>query len=1075
MNKFTLFIALLFVVAVAPAQQTKSLFYEPSLSPDGDEIAFISGGDIWTVPTAGGEARLLIAQEGTESRPLYSPDGKSMTFTSGRSGNGDVYIFHFETGEVKRLTFDDAFEEVSAWSPDSKFIYFTTTGHDIAGMADVFRVPAAGGTPMAVLQEPYTNEYFGSPSPDGSSIIYNARGVSSRQWWRHGHSHLDESEIWLWKEKGNQQTKITNRGAKEIWPMWNADGSSIYYMSDRDGNENLWSKPISGEAKQLTRFTDGRVLWPAISKKGNVIVFERNFQIWKYDIASGKATQVNISKRGAQPVPMAEHLRLTNQFSSLTLSPDGKKVAFIARGEIFAASAKDGGDAMRITNSSYVEEEPVWSPDSKRIMYVLDDGGTSTIYEYSFVTRMRKKITTGDGRDESPLFSHDGKSLAYTRNGKELHVMDLASGKDRLVARAHFGRGPISSTNSIAWAPDDKWVAYASFGFKTFRNVFVVPAAGGEAKQVSFVSNTFGGRVEWSANGKSMFFVTQQRTENGLVARIDLVPRTPLFQEDKFSDLFVDPMPGDKKSPADAKGTATTKDTLAIKAGAQNTFQFAEVSRRLNYLPIGMDVNDIKLSHDGKTLLLVATVAGQSNLYTYSLDELSKEPAVAKQITSSAGQKSNPQFTNDDKEVIYLERGIVYKATLETRQSKPIDIAIELNVDFAAQKSGIYQQAWNIQNDFFYDSLHHGSNWNNVLKQFDPWAKAAQTPDELRRVISQMLGELNASHSGISAPGNQIVTADARVGLTFDRGECDKTGKLKVSSVIGLSPADVSGSIQPGDYILAVDDTLVTQELNFDRLLLNKIGKRVRFSVSPTGQAKDAKIVSLLPVNQATEKRLLYRQWVNQQREYVRKASGGRLGYVHMFDMSSESLNQLYLDLDAENHAKDGVVIDVRNNNGGFVNAYALDVLARQGYMTMTIRGLPSAPARSQLGQRALELPTVLVTNQHSLSDAEDFTEGYRTLGLGKVVGEPTAGWIIYTSGTTLIDGSSMRLPFIRVTDHEGKNMELNPRKVDLFVTRPLGESVLNKDSQLDAAVKTLIDQLGASKPGSVNLMRQKE
>ncbi|HWA35622.1 MAG TPA: LpqB family beta-propeller domain-containing protein [Cyclobacteriaceae bacterium] len=1068
MKKLSILTVILLIAYHGSAQQVASLFYEPSLSPDGTEIAFVSGGDIWTVPVSGGEARLLIAQEGTESRPLYSPDGKSMAFSSARTGNGDVYVFNFSTGDVQRLTFDDAAEEVSAWSPDSRFIYFSSTGHDISGMADVFRVPALGGTPMAVLEEPYTNEYFATPSPDGSAIVFSARGVASRQWWREGHSHLDESEIWLWKEKNNQLQKLTNRGAKEIWPMWNADGSAIFFMSDRDGHENLWTKPISGDAKQLTKFADGRVLWPSISRNGSTIVFERNFQIWKYEVGSGKASQVTISKRGAQPVAAVEHVKLTNQFNNLALSPDGKKVAFIARGEIFAASVKDGGDAARITNSPEAEEQPIWSPDSKKVVYVLNDGATSSLYEYTFSTQARRKLTNSGERDESPVFSHDGKSIAFTRNGKELHIYDVATGKDRTVAKGYFGRGPFSSSNTLAWSSDDKWIAYASFGHKTFRNVFVVPAAGGESMQVSFLSNTFGGRIEWT--GKSIFFVTQQRTEDGLVARIDLVPRTPVFQEDKFSDLFVDPIPADRKITPPAKTTGTSKDTLVAKTNFPAAIQFADIARRLNFLPIGMDVDDIRISHDGKTLLLIATVAGQSNLYTYSLDESSKEPPVAKQITSTAGQKSNPQFTADDKEVIYLERGTVYKATIESRQAKPIDIAAELNVDFAVQKNAVFQQAWNIQNDFFYDSLHHGSNWRNVLKQYEPLALASKTPDELRRVISQMLGELNASHSGISAPASQNVTVDARTGLRFDRTEYEKSGKLKVTSVIALSPADVSGGIHAGDYVLAVDDTVLTRDMNFDRLLLNKIGKRTRLAVSSSGLAKDSKIVALMPVNQTTEKRLLYRQWVNQQREYVKKASGGRLGYVHMLDMSAESLNQLYMDLDAENHARDGVVVDVRNNNGGFVNAYALDVLSRKGYMTMTVRGLPSAPARTQLGQRALELPTVLVTNQHSLSDAEDFTEGYRALGLGKVVGEPTAGWIIYTSSATLVDGSVMRLPFIRVTDHEGKNMELNPRKVDVAVSRDLGESAQNKDAQLDVAVKTLLDQLGTSKPAPVNL-----
>jgi C-terminal processing protease CtpA/Prc len=216
------------------------------------------------------------------------------------------------------------------------------------------------------------------------------------------------------------------------------------------------------------------------------------------------------------------------------------------------------------------------------------------------------------------------------------------------------------------------------------------------------------------------------------------------------------------------------------------------------------------------------------------------------------------------------------------------------------------------------------------------------------------------------------------------------------------------------------------------------------------------------PVNLASEKGLRYRQWVEQRRAYVEKVSDGRLGYVHMADMSAQSLSQLYIDLDAENQARDGVVIDVRNNNGGFVNVYAIDVLSRRPYLNMTVRGLSTGPARPALGQRSLELPTILVTNQHSLSDAEDFTEGYRALRLGKVVGEPTAGWIIYTSGTTLIDGSTLRIPFIRITTADGSPMELHPRPVDVPVTRPIGESYTGRDVQLDTAVHELLQHIDA-------------
>jgi tricorn protease len=239
--------------------------------------------------------------------------------------------------------------------------------------------------------------------------------------------------------------------------------------------------------------------------------------------------------------------------------------------------------------------------------------------------------------------------------------------------------------------------------------------------------------------------------------------------------------------------------------------------------------------------------------------------------------------------------------------------------------------------------------------------------------------------------------------------------------------------------------------VNLDEQLQHKVDKRVVLNVS-------GREVVLKPAASLGDQ--MYRDWVEKNREYVTKISGGKLGYVHMRDMSDNALTQLYLDLDAQNRAMSGVVVDIRNNNGGFVNAYALDVLSRRPYMTMTNRGGPPGPARTVLGQRSLELPTILVTNQHSLSDAEDFTEGYRTLKLGKVVGEPTAGWIIYTGAMELVDGTSMRMPGTLVVGSDGKKMEGNPRAVDITVTRPLGETYTGKDSQLDAAVKELLAEI---------------
>ncbi|AUD03117.1 S41 family peptidase [Spirosoma pollinicola] len=1066
-----------------PAAPTpKFAFAEPSLSPNGTEVAFVSGGDIWTVPSAGGEARLLVSHPDNESRPLYSPDGKYLAFVSSRTGNGDVYLLTLETGDIKRLTYDDGAEVLNAWSRDRKMIYFQSTSKDIAGMNDIYRVSVNGGTPMAITADRYANEFYGAPAPDGKTLAFSARGIASNQWWRKGHSHLDETEIWLYhsdaKKPGTAYERMTEGGAKELWPMWSQDGKTLFYVSDRTQAQNLWMQPLGGKPSPLTKFTDGRVLWPSIGYDGKAIVFERDFQLWKYDIASQQTAPIAIHLRGVAASPAVDRLKLTNQFRELSLSPDGKKVAFVAHGEVFAASAKDGGDATRISHSAANESQPAWTPNSRSLVYTSTRDGVAHLYRYDFATRDETRLTDGSLDDGSPVFSPDGKSLAYVRNGQELRVLDITTKKDRLVKKAYLGRPPFGSNGAVVWSPDGKWIAFASYGAKTFRNISVIPAAGGDSKPVSFLANTFGGNVTWSPDGKYILFSTTQRTETAQIARIDLVPRSPKFREDQFRDLFNEEVPKTLKpaptTPALAKtaardtSTRALGDTAKLDKGGATKIVFEDIRQRLSLLPVGVDVDAHSISKDGKTLLLIATVAGQQNLYTYSLDELGRDQSVARQLTSTAGNKNGAQFSPDGKEIFYLEQGKIQSIALDKREPKPLAVTAEMDVDFGDEKVQVFRQAWDIQNKGFYDSTFHGVDWKAVRASYEPMAAGARTPDELRRLISLMLGELNASHSGISGPAGSVQTTTGRLGLRFDRTEYENSGRLRITEVIPLSPAALSGTIKAGDYLLAVDDTKISATTNLDQLLENQINRRISLMIASSPAAPPQE-VTVRPVNLTTEKGLLYKQWVQQQRQYVEKASGGRLGYVHMYDMSADALAQLSLDLDADNHAKEGVVVDVRNNNGGFVNAYALDVFTRKGYLTMTSRGLPAAPARTQLGQRALETPTILVTNQHSLSDAEDFTEGYRTLKLGKVVGEPTAGWIIFTSAAQLIDGSNLRLPFSKITDNTGKNMELAPRPVDIAVSRPIGESYTDKNSQMDIAVAELLKELNEAKASKVS------
>ncbi|HLG17331.1 MAG TPA: S41 family peptidase [Blastocatellia bacterium] len=1075
-----------FTTVSAAAQRTKpttpeslASFAEPSIAPDRSEVAFVSGGDIWTVPAAGGEARLLVSHPANESRPLYSPDGRKLAFISTRTGNGDIYVLTFETGELKRLTFDDANDQLDAWSRDGRWIYFSSTSRDISSMNDVFRVAVEGGTPMPMSADRYASEYFSAPSPDGSAIAFTARGIAASQWWRKGHSHLDECEIWT-RRQGSPPVyeRVTEGGAKHMWPMWSADGKSIYYMSDESGAQNIHVAGLrgssSGQSKQITHFKDGRVLWPSISYDGRTIVFERNFAIWKLDLPGGQANEVAITRRGLPAGPAVEHLRLTDQIQELALSPDGKKIAFAVRGEIFAASAKDGGEAARVTTSPAAESQIAWSPDSRQVAYVSDREGTPHIFLFDFATNSETQLTREALEDAMPRFSPDGKMLAFERDARELRVMDLDSKQERLAATGYFDRPPLNPDRPFVWSPDSKWLAFVATSGKSFKNAHVVPAAGGASQPVSFLSNVFNNSVSWGPDGTYILFDTSQRTESGQIARVDLIPRTPKFREDQFRDLFKEETPRTMaprtQPPQETRPAQPGTQTDAPPATADQQKKpsqkpveifFDGIRQRVSLLPVGVDVNNHVISPDGKSLLMIAGAAGQQNLYIYSLDELAREPAVARQLTSTLGFKSDAQFSPDGKEVFYLEQGRINVVALDTRQPRPLAVTAEMDVDFAREKLEVFHQAWSYLRDYFYDANYHGVDWQAVRATYAPRISGARTADEMRRLLSLMVGELNASHSGASAPFGSTQPSTGRLGLRFDRGEYEGSGRLRITEVIPLGPAAVTREIKPGDYVLATDGNQITGRTNLDELLSFKIGRRVALTVAGAADGSNKREVAVRPVNQQTEKGLLYRKWVEEKRDYVARVSGGRLGYAHMFDMSMGSLTQLFVDLDVENHSREGVVIDVRNNNGGFVNVYAIDVLGRRPYLTMTRRGFPAAPARTVLGQRALETPTILVTNQHSLSDAEDFTEGYRTLKLGKVVGEPTAGWIIYTTNVTLIDGTSLRLPFIRIQGSDGKVMEMSPRPVDVPVERPIGESYTGRDNQLDAAVRELLKQVG--------------
>lgn len=1067
---FTLF-GLAAASAAAFAVAPRVALMQPAVSPDGQQIVFVANSALWIVPAAGGTAHILVSDKAADSRPVFSPDGKWLAFASTATGNGDVYLLNLAQGTLTRVTDSDAPDRPSGFSRDGQWLYFTSGRDNIAGFGGVYRVRVSGGTPMPVSFELYRNEEEGVPSPDNSTIALVGEGWGSTQWWRHGHAHIDDSAIWLLTNNGaHSYRRLTPDDARALWPMWAADGQSLYYMSDRSGADNIWQVNLSGNEHALTHFTDGRALWPAISANGKLIAFQRGWDIWTLDPAGGGAHAIPITLGGAVAGPGIEHQTFTKDFEDLALSPDGKKLAFIAHGDVFATASDSPGPAERITHTPAAEFELDWGPKSERLVYVSERDGNDHLFLYDFKSGEEKRLTNGAADDLDPQFSPDGEWIAFIRNGRQLELLNVASGALRTLASGELGlHYPLARGRSFTWSPDSRYIAFMQWGARMYQNAEVVAVAGGAPRPVSFLGNTFSGTPEWSPDGKSLYFTTGQRTEQGQVAEVALVPQAPQFRRQQFLDLFNEPSapePARLGAPAAASNAAPAR--VHAKKPVPVNVDFTDIATRLTLLPTGLNVQAIALSPDGKTLLLTAAVAGHINLYTWSLNRLALKPPVAQQITATPGAKSDAQFSPDGKTVWYLEDGQVRSVAVKGGVPKAFAVAASMNVDFSAEKEVAFEEAWRWLNENYHNPQMNGVNWNAVRSEYAPLVAGAANPPTLYGLLEQMVGELDSSHSGVRAPGQpELVTG--RLGLSFDPANYWDHGTFKIAEVVPLGPAALSGKIAVGDYLLAVDGHPLSAASNLDALLADRIGKQTVLTIAGNANGSGREEVNVKPVNTPDLQHLVYNMWVENNRAMVARLSDGKLGYIDLPDMSEGSLAELYQAINAINGTREGVVIDVRNNFGGFVNAYALDALTRKPYLNMTFRGMQTVGARPVLGQRALERPTVLITNRVTLSDGEDFTEGYEELGLGKVVGEPTAGWIIYTSNVKLIDGATVRLPFITVTTEDGQPMELHPRPVNVEVAEPLGSSYHDQDPRLAAAVRVLLEQLNQAKSGSAN------
>lgn len=1068
----------------------------PVISPDGTRIAFVYAMDIWLVDSRGGDAERLSAHPANHHAPVWSPDGHTLAFCSNRVGSGEIYLLPLDGGSVQRVTSHGRMSTPLAWSADDQ-IYFTSYREQQSSA--LYRVHRDGGTPIMWLAQPYEQLDHMAISPDGSRMAFN---VVRASWWRREPGPYSGSELWVTShalDAADFRRMAASYAGLNRWPMWAVDGAGLFYISDRDGVENIWFEPMEGgEARAITSFRDGRVLWPTISANGAAIVFEREFGIWRLDLASGVVAALPVRVRPDTKQSLSRPVTYTRDLIELALAPDGKKVAFVARGEIFvdfadkeAERERRLGPSFRVTNTPFRESDIDWAPDSRNLVYTSDRHGDQELYRYDFATRIETRLTNAPLRKCMPTYAPNGAWIAYARGSDEIRLIDTASGEDQAFVRANLAIG-----TSFAWSPDSRWLVFSAQDDRAFSNMYVQRMGETSARQISFLSNLSAFRPLWSSDGLFLVFTTQQYRDEAQIVRIDLQSRKPQFREDEFEKLFEakdskkleqkddSPEASAPLATADVGGAPVAGEEPAPGAPAappasspapapqkpepkQVEIVFAGIERRRQFLTAPqLDASAQAISPDARDLVFLANFAGKTNLWTMPLDEARAEQAP-RQLTASTSGKWTVQFAPDGKSFYYLDAGQITIRKFPGGEATQLQVSADVLIDFHQEKLQVFDESWRTLRDNFYDPAFRGLDWNAVHTRFRPLAEGAQTSADLHAIMNLMIGELRASHTGAS--GRSSTPDDGYIGVVWDSAAQAADGRLQAVQVIPDGPAALAG-IVVGEVLVAVDSVALEGTVSLDALFHRTVGRRVRLRMlALDGSTRE---LAIRPISAYEYDALRYNAWVDANEVYVHGVSGGRLGYVHIRDMSYPAYQRFLSDLDSEAHSKAGVVVDIRFNGGGHISTFILDVLARRSVLLKSFRSHAPVDAAHYSGNRVLNKPTVLVINESSGSNAEMFAEGYRRLRLGSIVGRPTAGAVIGTTSATLLDGTTLRVPSYRVFTLEGEDLEGKGRAVDIDVPLPLGATARGRDTQLDVAVATLLQQIDEGRPATDDYSR---
>lgn len=1042
-----------------------------AVSPDGSTIAFTYRGDIFTVAATGGDAFQLTAGSAYDTKPVWSPDSRTIVFASDREGSRDLYAVDAKGGTPRRLTTAPGSESPLAFIDANTVIY--SSGEQTS--RETMRHPTRLTRTYAVdVNTPGARPRLFQPmpmgavdvAPDGRIIYEDKKGLEDV--YRKHERSSGTSDIWTLDN--GKFTKLTDFNGHDLNPVWKADGRGYWYVSEQDGTLNVYSADMQGNRKQLTGFTRHPVRSLSASDNG-LLVFS-----WDGDIYT--------MREGAQPVRLDVRVNADQYVSDavkafakgdadyMAVSPDGKEVAFVIRGEVYVTDTKYK-TTRRITDTPAQERVVAFSPDGRTLVYDSDRDGQWQLFtaeiknpaekRFTYATEIvEKPLYKGKGVAQQPAFSPDGKKVAFLEDRTTLRVIDLKTKEVKTVLDGKYNYSYTDGDVPFEWSPDSQWLLVSYIGNGGWNNTDIAAVKADGSKVVDLTESGYAdANPKWALGGRAVTYESGRfgmkshgswgNQSDVLLMALDAEAWDELNATEEEAALREEAekeaKDAEKDKKEDKKGKKDKKDKKADKESVKPVNLDFEGRRdrmaRLTERSAG--IGDYWLAPKGDKLYYTAgSTEGGTNLYVHDLrkDE-------SKMLLKGVSGSLQPDAKGENLFVISYKG--MQKVDLAKGAAEPIEFEAPYDRSNALEREYMYDHMLRQVADKFYDVNLHGVDWKYYGDHYREFLPYINNGEDFAILLSEILGELNASHTGGRHYGDGPKMASASLGAFYDPAY---TGDgLKVTEVVGGSPlAAKKADVRPGDIILSIDGHRIEAGKDYYPLLEGRAGRATRLEIERAGGKRDT--VSVKPISNGRFSQLLYKRWVARNEAYVDSISNGRVAYVHVEGMDSRSFSEVYDRLLGKYRNAEAVIVDTRWNGGGWLHNDLAQLLSGRRYVDFKPRGqyIGSEPF-SQWTK-----PSVMLVNEGNYSDAHGSPYTYKTLGIGKLVGAPVPGTMTAVWWETQIDPSIVfGIPQVTCVDLNGNALENKQLDVDVEVYNNPADEAAGRDAQLDAAVRTLL------------------